>query len=179
MAYVLKPLRQRVKMVRPRIAYMGIDPGCNGGMAVVYARSVAQAIRMPLGNRDILDWLEETVRISQVRFAFIEKVGGFMRADDRSKNIGSGHTMFTFGCSYGKLLMALTATRIPFDEVLPRAWQQAIGVVKVKGRETKTAYKNRLKARAQQLFPAEKVTLATADALLIAEYCRRKQEGIV
>ncbi len=28
-----------------------------------------------------------------------------------------------------------------------------------------------------QLFPKVEVTLATADALLIAEYCRRKQTG--
>lgn len=37
--------------------------------------------------------------------------------------------------------------------------------------------KNRHKAKAQQLFPAWHITHATADALLIAEYARRKATG--
>ena len=43
--------------------------------------------------------------------------------------------------------------------------------------ESKTEWKNRLKGMAQQLYPDLKVTLATADALLIATYCKRKHEG--
>jgi hypothetical protein len=40
---------------------------------------------------------------------------------------------------------------------------------------TKTEWKNRLKAKAQQLFPQQSkhITLKTADALLIAEYARK------
>lgn len=49
--------------------------------------------------------------------------------------------------------------------------------VKKTGGETRDAFKNRLKAKAQQLFPQAKVTLATADAILLAEYCRRRKEG--
>lgn len=45
------------------------------------------------------------------------------------------------------------------------------------GDETKTAFKNRLKAKASQLYPSLKVTLATADALLIATYCQRWRTG--
>ena len=39
---------------------------------------------------------------------------------------------------------------------------------------SKTEWKNKLKAKAQQLFPvwSKRITLATADALLIAEYGR-------
>jgi hypothetical protein len=38
--------------------------------------------------------------------------------------------------------------------------------------------KNVSKARAQELFPALKITHATADALLIAEYGRRLNLGL-
>jgi Holliday junction resolvasome RuvABC endonuclease subunit len=86
---------------------------------------------------------------------------------------------FKFGVGYGGLRMALIAASIPFEEVTPRTWQKALGVVVRKKTETKTQFKNRLKAKAQQLFPRESITLKTADALLIAEYCRRKQLGLL
>jgi hypothetical protein len=57
--------------------------------------------------------------------------------------------------------------------VLPNAWQRALGVAYPPG-STDTEKKNITKRRAQQLFPAfTPITHAIADALLIAEYCRR------
>lgn len=41
----------------------------------------------------------------------------------------------------------------------------------------KTAWKNKLKAEAQRLFPSIKVTLKTADALLIYEYAKKESTG--
>jgi hypothetical protein len=58
------------------------------------------------------------------------------------------------------------AAGIPYDLVLPVKWQTAMSC-RTKGD------KNVSKARAQQLFPDVKVTHAIADALLIAEFCRR------
>jgi hypothetical protein len=63
--------------------------------------------------------------------------------------------------------------RIPFVEVSPRSWMKAMGIRTRRKTETPTQWKNHLKQLAQQLFPHEQITLATADALLIAEYCRR------
>jgi len=51
--------------------------------------------------------------------------------------------------------------------------QQAMGIPPKKKSHTKTMHKNNLKAKAQQLFPHLTVTLTIADALLIAEHCRR------
>ena len=73
--------------------------------------------------------------------------------------------------------MALIAAGIPFEEVIPRTWQKGVGITPRGKGETKTRFKNRLKAKASQLFPKVNVTLATADALLIAEFCRRKRTG--
>jgi hypothetical protein len=75
---------------------------------------------------------------------------------------------FTFGRGYGGLLMALTALEIPFVDVSPQKWQGAIGCM-TKGD------KNVSKAKAQAMFPTIKITHAIADALLIAEWCRRQK----
>jgi hypothetical protein len=84
---------------------------------------------------------------------------------------------FKFGLSVGALRMALTAAAIPFDPILPRVWQKALGVSYPKG-STDTVKKNITKRRAQQLFPTLTVTHAIADALLLAEYCRRLNRGL-
>jgi hypothetical protein len=111
----------------------------------------------------------------------------------------------TFMKGYGTLLMALTAAGISFEEITPQVWQKALhipprkkGVKRrvpnpkkpskmktiVKGGETDRQWKGRLRNKAQQLFPSLEVwrgtignQLAVADAILIAEFCRRRQEG--
>ncbi len=83
----------------------------------------------------------------------------------------------TFMQNKGTILMALTAASIPFEEVRPAIWQRALGIPPKKKTESRTVHKNRLKQKAQQLFPKVKVTLAIADALLIAEWLRRERQG--
>lgn len=153
--------------------YIGVDPGASGGLACI-TPTAALAIPTPKTERDVWDWLSARGResVDDPVFAVIEKVGGFIKG-----NPAPGSAMFNFGASYGGLRMALIAAGIPFEEVPPQRWQKALAIPPKKRDETKTQFKNRLKARAQQLFPSEKVTLATADALLIAEYCRRLREG--
>jgi hypothetical protein len=155
--------------------YIGVDPGASGGLASI-CDGEALAIHMPLTETDVWEWVKENEipdgweSIGGV-FAIIEQVSGY---------IGEGHpgsAMFKFGMSYGGLRMALTAAQIPFEAVTPQAWQKGLGITKRGKQETRTSFKNRLKAKAQQLFPEVKVTLATADALLIAEYCKRKRTG--
>lgn len=56
-------------------------------------------------------------------------------------------------------------------EVTPQKWQKALQLG-TKGNKSNTEWKNKLKARAQQLFPNVPMTLAVADALLILEYSK-------
>ena len=97
-------------------------------------------------------------------FAIIEAVHSFP-----GQGVASS---FKFGMGYGGLRMALVAAGIPFEAVSPQKWQKVMGIPPKKG-ETKTQHKNRLKARAQELFPSLKITLATSDALLLAAYAQR------
>lgn len=157
-----------VRLEESKGVYVGIDPGASGGLATVGAD--LQAVGMPGTELDVWVWMSVEPR---PEFAVIEKVGGYTQAGGPQP----GSAMFKFGQSYGGLRMALVAAGIPFDEVTPQTWQKGLGVTPRGKTESKTQFKNRLKARAQQLFPSVKVTLATADALLIAEFCRRKRTG--
>ena len=147
--------------------YMGIDPGKNGGIAVLNGNTV-HPLKMPETPADLLTWL---TAFPQGTIAVIEQVGGYAGQGQ------PGSAMFNFGKGVGHLEMALLACKIPFEQVTPQRWQKAMGISNRKKTETKTQWKNRIKAKAQQLFPGVDVTLAVADALLIAEYCRRKHQG--
>jgi hypothetical protein len=100
-------------------------------------------------------------------FAYLEDVqpGGLHRGKEGTMGAKSS---FTFGRGYGNLEMALIAAGIPFERVRPQKWQQSMGCL-TKGD------KNVSKRKAQELFPALKLTHATSDAILIAEYGRRIQ----
>lgn len=145
--------------------YLGIDPGASGGMAVI--GSVAGVELLPIGSathHQAWHWLSSF----SVTMAVVEKVGGFIAG-----NPAPGSAMFNFGKGAGILTGFLIAAAIPFEEVIPRTWQKSLGIAPREKTESKTEFKRRLKGKAEQLFPQVKVTLATCDALLIAEFCRR------
>ena len=144
--------------------YIGIDPGQHGGIAVLLADgTVVEVSKMPSTPRDLYDFLSQ---YSEDSFCVLERVGGMPG--------NGGSAMFNFGKGYGHLQMALVALGIPTEDVTPNKWEKTYQLGPC-GKFTKTEWKNRLKAKAQQLFPqlGKKITLATCDALLIAEYGRR------
>lgn len=142
--------------------YLGVDPGMGGGLAVLCADKVS-ITPMPKTDQDIIAWLESHTWLTEkFNYGAIEQVHSFP---------GQGvASTFKFGMSYGGLRMCLAALQIPFETVSPQKWQKVIGL-STRKKEGRTEHKNRLKARAQELFPYEKITLATADALLLAHYC--------
>ena len=147
--------------------YLGIDPGWGGGIAsidVFNGGCVAAASKMPSTERDIYDLISELA--SDADHAVIERVHSMP-----DQGVASS---FKFGHNYGFVRGCLVACLVPFTEVTPRRWMRGLGIRTRGKKETPTEWKNHLKSKAQQLFPQERVTLATADALLIAEYCRRE-----
>lgn len=179
--------------------YIGIDPGTTGGLAVLRGDKLTVA-KMPETDRDVWNWFsgfQLWINHKDKPYAVVEKVGGFIRG-----NPAPGSAMFNFGRGYGRLLMALTAAAIPFEEVPPQRWMKYLGIptrtphdktrsvvitrgknkgktrVERYGGETDVEFKNRLRAKAQQLFPAIDFTLATCDAAILAEYCRRVRTGV-
>lgn len=155
--------------------FVGIDPGLAGGIAAVDALGkVIATFKMPETDRDVFDVL---VKLGQ---STLDEDGN-ARIRATIERVSSSPQMgvtsaFTFGRGYGALRMGLLVAEIPFDEVVPRKWQPAIGVIYPKD-SSQTEKKNIAKRRAQSLFPGVTVTHANADALLIAEYCRRCSSG--
>lgn len=141
--------------------YIGIDPGQAGGIALLGEDSV-EVHKMPATEHDIWEIFAATWSLKY--FALIEKVHSMP---------GQGvASTFKFGKGYGFLRGCLVAAGCPFDEVTPQKWQRGLDIPKRKTTETKTQFKNRLKQKAQQLYPTVDVTLATADAILIAHYAK-------
>jgi hypothetical protein len=159
----------KVVRVRDKMTYIGIDPGKSGGIAVIQGRKV-ECFRMPNTEKD--GWSIFAENKEGRVFAVIEKVHSMPGQGVKS--------MFSFGQNYGFLRGCLTAAQIPFEEITPQAWQKGLSIPPRAKTETKPQFKERLRQKAQQLFPQEAVwgrTLgeqrAVCDALLIAEYCRR------
>jgi crossover junction endodeoxyribonuclease RuvC len=152
---------------------IGIDPGKTGAMALLRHGNVERTFVLSKGTeRDAWDWLEEAT--TGIDHVYLEQVHAMRGDDNRKQGVVSA---FSFGQSYGFLRGILIATGAPFDDVKPDKWQRAFGLIRTSKTETITQKKNRHKAKAQQLFPDEKITHAIADALLIAEYGRRLRGG--
>lgn len=136
--------------------YIGIDPGKSGAIAALYDDIYPCLCKLSQTDTDVYDWLRG--HDLSIATAVIERVHSMPKQGVASS--------FKFGTSYGFLIGVLTACKIPYRMVTPQVWQKAMGCLS-------RGDKNTTKAAAQRLWPQVKVTHATADALLIAEYCRR------
>jgi len=144
--------------------YLGIDPGNSGAICCTDSDRIGDIISTTdKSYADIWDSLEDYI-YGHKCVACIEEVNAMP---------GQGvSSTFKFGQSYGSLLMLLSAAKIPFTKVRPAIWCKDLGLKK-KPAESNTDWKNRHKQLAQEMFPDVKISHAVADALLIAEYCRR------
>lgn len=152
--------KDRVKYFKDR-KIIAIDPGKNGGIAIYSSErnQLVEVVKMPPTPQELLSFL----RLYQFNsVCYLEKVGGL-------PGMG-GSAMFNFGKGFGHIEMALLCAKIPTNEVLPQKWQKFLSLG-TKGSKSTSEWKNKLKTRAEQLFPnAVKITLATSDALLILKY---------
>ena len=136
---------------------IGVDPGHSGAVVAIQDFQVIWA-KGSETEQDVSRFIRLWGGSGFPTFALIERVHSMPKQGVASS--------FKFGMSYGFLRGCLISLGIPFEEIAPQRWQRDMGCL-TKGD------KNVSKARAQQLFPKVKVTHAIADALLIAERCRR------
>jgi hypothetical protein len=158
-------------------AYIGIDPGASGSCVLISETGTTKEIRFSkVTDKEVWRFLEDASYEYEC-FCTIEQVGAMP---------GQGVTsMFTFGMNVGKMHGLLIASGIPFEQKVPRSWQKALGITPrfkpKKGEsgteESKPDFKKRLKQKAEQLFPNQKITLDTADGYLIAEYTKRERSA--
>ena len=141
--------------------FIGVDVGANGGIAIVDQNgALVRVSKTPDGDDAIL----AEMFVSELLYPLVPR-RGVIEQVHASPQMGV-KSAFSFGGSYRALKMAMTAAKIPFTEVSPVKWQRVMDCLS-------GGDKNVTKMRAQHLFPDTRVTHAIADALLLAEYCRR------
>ena len=145
--------------------YIGIDPGKNGGIGIIY-NDTAYCKRCPATVQE----MSEEIRICKEiapdiqKYAIIEQVHSMPKQGVKS--------VFTFGQGYGQWLGILASYSIPYIQVTPQKWMKFFGAMP----KEKKDRKNHLKHLAQQRFPGIKITLATSDAILLATYLKENKK---
>ena len=103
--------------------YIGIDPGLNGGIAIIdQDNNVKLCVPMPVKNgevdvRTLAVYIQNAIKESPT-FAILEKVGAMP---------GQGVcAMFTFGQVVGEIKATLKMLKCPFEEVTPQKWKKCV-----------------------------------------------------
>jgi hypothetical protein len=140
--------------------FIGIDPGASGGICIIKNNGgIFETFKTPDTPEDFL------LRLNRYKGTntrcFVEQV--YCRPTDGVK------AAFGFGHTVGVLHTVLAAAEIQYQEIHPKIWQKHF--VTPSKTEDRKAHKNKLKAKAEELYPLHKVTLWSADAMLIARHC--------
>ena len=142
--------------------YVGIDPGASGGWAALWPDGKIHHVGKLTDTATFLSACRAPLLMQIV----LEKVWATPQMGVTSA--------FSFGHNFGWLTGVLDAHGREYQEITSMKWQRELGLIQ-SGRHIgqNDDKKARNKAKAEELFPGQRITHATADALLIAEYCRR------
>lgn len=153
---------------------LAVDPGASGGLAFsfCFGSVMVAAKKMPETEGDILElisgWVENSRTDGFETIAYVELVPIGMPGKGAAMAKLNANAAFIRGC-----LMALAVRMIL---VRPVEWQSFFNLGKRNGCVSDSQWKNKLKSEAQRRFPGIKVTLDTADALLLLEYAKQIKE---
>ena len=151
------------------IKYVGIDPGKGGGIAMIH-KGVAKVCKCPASPYDMALMFELLIHGTPPNdvFVMIEKV--WARPHDGRASV------FTFAQNYGQWEGIISAHEITTHYTTPQQWMKAIGCPP---KLSKKDRKNFLKDLAKKKHPeiSKQIILATADAMLIADYAKELAES--
>ncbi len=160
---------------------IGIDPGKNGGIVALERGFVIFKSVMPLDKEEFSaagfsDILEELARNNgSETWIYLDRVGAYAMSQSSA---------FTFGQIYGKIELLCAMSLIPVVYIDPPKWSKEIHA----GIDRRLKPKEKSLLALQQLFPKEDMRATPrakkphdglVDALLIAEYGRREQDGLI
>lgn len=148
-----------------KTVFIGIDPGKSGGIACIDTES-GICYTVPYSDKELLDLCSSESGKGQNVVCCLEKVGAMP---------GQGVvSMFSFGQSVGYIKGVLESFRIPYQEITPQKWKREFGLTSDKAKSAEVCRK---------LFPdisllatprCKKPHDGMTEALLMAEYARRK-----
>ena len=154
---------------------IGIDPGANGGIAIFIPGRPTKAIKMPKETSDLaalLQYYQENFH----PIVFLEKLN--VRHDDvasgpdGSTNMGKLYRIQKLMANFEHLKALIEITKIPFVLVHPMTWQTKLKLRQFGIHEEKSERKKRYQTFAASLYREIRVTLWSADALLIMHFGR-------
>ena len=143
---------------------VSVDPGSKGGVAVAYGNLTEVEVYPLTELGDFIDLaldLTDNADAEGDVVGVVEDIPPYCGKDVPSSSI------FKLGKSFGEVVGVLRALRVPVHLVRPKTWQKGLGGLTGK---TGAARKRVLADHAKRLFPEVKVTLATADAVLLLNH---------
>ena len=146
----------------PRI--VAIDPGASGGIAS-YVSGVVSASKIA----PTIGGLVDQVTHFDPDIVYIEETGFAVFHNRSPKPMGMLQRHI------GQVEGIAGTGGVPVVLVRPTMWQQACGAGPKSLHGGDAPWKRHLRGIAKTLFPSAKVTLATADALLILNYAMTKE----
>lgn len=144
------------------MVYLGIDPGKHGGLAVIY--SDGSTYVMPLKEDTLITVLRALSGIPAR--CCLEKVHAMPKQGVAST--------FTFGEGYGYIKGVLECNHVSYQEIPPQQWKKEFGLNTDKKKSVDVCRKLFPDV---SLRPTERCRTdndGMAEALLMAEYARRK-----
>lgn len=152
---------------------VAVDPGKSGGIAFKAPLSQTSAQSMPPTLRGVCTLFQDIDKAAKKNG---EEVIMVIESQTYCAGIKvNASTMGKFGENVGIIKGAATVLGWRIEEVRPAEWMAALSLGTRKRHPTRTAWKNHLKQRAENLFPGIPVTLSTSDALLLLEYAMQAQ----
>lgn len=146
------------------MVYIGIDPGKNGGIAIIWSSHIRSVV---YSDNELIMLCEEFKDMDVI--CYLENVHAMPKQGVSST--------FNFGLNFGFIQGVLKAYAIPYELVTPQKWKKEFSC---------TSDKNTSIEVCKRLFPnvslkaterCKKDHDGMAEALLIAEYGRRHYNG--
>lgn len=151
-----------------KMVSIGIDPGKSGACAIIFETGAVHII--PFDEREYAEELRYVHLSGEACVCALERVNAMP---------GQGVTsMFSFGTNYGFIQGLLTANEIPYELVLPRKWKAEFGLTGDKQSSVEVAQRLFPKVKLLRTDRCRKPDDGMAEALLLAEYARRKLGGV-
>lgn len=144
--------------------YIGIDPGKSGAMAVLFNSDSS--------SPEIHTFSHEAYRDAMERFegnlakCCLERVGAMPKQGVSST--------FSFGENYGFIQGLLTAFEIPYQLIPPRTWKAEFGLNSDKEKSVSVCKRLFPNVSLRRTERCRKDDDGMAEALLMAEYARRR-----
>lgn len=144
-------------------AYVGIDPGKSGALAIIHEDGQVETYTF---NPSVYSSILRSLSEYRNAVCCVEKVSAMP---------GQGVvSMFNFGHNFGLIEGMLQAYSIPYQLVPPQTWKKEFSLTSDKAKSIEVCQKLFPNANLMATSRSRKPSDGIAEALLMAEYARRR-----